>query len=55
MLKSHRPVPTSFYCALLSLALTCSFSPLLSTQTAEHFFTPPEAPFITGPNEETLS
>lgn len=55
MLKSHRLTPTSLQCSFLSLALTCSFSPLLSTQTAEHFFTPPEAPFITGPNEETLS
>lgn len=55
MLKSHRPVPTSLHYSFLFLALTCSFSPLLSTQTAEHFFTPPEAPFITGPNEETLS
>jgi hypothetical protein len=53
MLKSHRLVPTSSYCSLLSLALTCSFSHLLSAQTAEHFFTPPEAPFITGPKEET--
>jgi len=52
MLKSHRQVPTSFYCSFLSLALTCSFSPLLSAQTAEHFFTPPDAPFITGPKEE---
>jgi len=53
MLKSHRLFPTSSYCSLLSLALTCSFSPLLSAQTAEHFFTPPDAPFITGPKEET--
>ena len=52
MLKSNRQVPTSFYCSLLSLALTCSFSPLLSAQTAEHNFTPPVAPFITGPKEE---
>ena len=52
MLRSHRLVTTSFCCSFLSLALTCSFSPLLSAQTAEHFFTPPEAPFITGPKEE---
>ena len=52
MLKSHRLTPTSFYCSLLSLGLTCSFSPLLSAQTAEHFFTPPDAPFISGPKEE---
>ncbi len=52
MLKSHCLVPASFCCSFLSLALTCSFSPLLYAQTAEHFFTPPEAPFITGPNEE---
>jgi len=53
MLKSHRRAPTSLHCFFLSLALTCSFSPLLSAQTAEHFFTPPEATFITGPKEET--
>ena len=52
MLESHRLVPTSFCCSFLSLALTCSFPPLLSAQTAEHFFTPSEAPFITGPKEE---
>ena len=52
MLKYYRLVPTSLYCSLLSLALTCSFSSLLSAQTAEHFFTPPEAPFIIGPKEE---
>ena len=52
MLRSHRLVTTSFCCSFLSLALTCSFPPLLSAQTAEHFFTPSEAPFITGPKEE---
>jgi hypothetical protein len=52
MLKSHRLVPTSFYCSLLFLTLTCSFFPLLSAQTAEHFFTPPDAPFITSPKEQ---
>lgn len=53
MLKSHRLTPTSLCCfSLFSLALTCSFPPLLSAQTAEHFFTPPDAPFISGPKEE---
>jgi hypothetical protein len=37
---------TSFF--LLAL----SFCPLLPAHSAEQFFTPPEAPFITGPKEE---
>lgn len=53
MLNSHRLGATSFYRSLLSLALTFSLSSFLSAQTAEHLFTPPEAPFITGPKEET--
>jgi Right handed beta helix region/Periplasmic copper-binding protein (NosD) len=52
MLKSHRLAPTSLHCFFLSLGLTCSFSPLLSAQTAEHFFTPPDAPFITRLEEK---
>ena len=34
------------------LALALSFCATLTAQSAEQFFTPPEAPFITGPKEE---
>ena len=35
-----------------SLLLALSFCALLPVHSAEQFFTPPEAPFITGPKEE---
>ena len=35
-----------------SLLLALSFCALLSVHSAEQFFTPPEAPFVTGPKEE---
>ena len=34
------------------LVLALSFCVMLPAQSAEQFFTPPEAPFITGPKEE---
>ena len=42
-------------CSSLStsfLVLALSFQALLPAHSAEQFFTPPEAPFITGPKEE---
>ena len=43
-------MPSSFSTSFFLLAL--SFYTLLPAHSAEQFFTPPEAPFITGPKEE---
>ena len=48
---SETDKPTSLSTTFFFL-LTLSFCALLPAHSAEQFFTPPEAPFITGPKEE---
>jgi len=51
ILKIQNSLVSSLPCASFFLFLL-AFTPLSPAHSAEQFFTPPEAPFITGPKEE---
>jgi hypothetical protein len=51
ILKIQNSFVSSLPCASFFLFLL-AFTPLSPAHSAEQFFTPPEAPFITGPKEE---
>ena len=52
MINSQGTHLASIRTYFLSFAIILSSPLFLSAQSTEHFFTPPEAPFITGPKEE---
>ena len=52
MTNSQGALLTSIRSSFLSFAIFLSSPLFLSAQSTEHFFTSPDAPFITGPKEE---